>query len=71
MHCKSWREGQFVAGKVKPGGLREGGSTWYLVRRVLHTPVTSIMVIRKGMTALLAMFDREGMMPRRWRSGEL
>lgn len=38
--------------------------TWYLLRMVLHTPVTSIIVTRKGMRALFAIlpcclrFDR-------------
>ena len=29
--------------------------TWYLVRRVLQTPVTSIMATRNGIAALDAM----------------
>ena len=30
--------------------------TWYLVRRVLHTPVSNIIPTRKGITALEAIF---------------
>lgn len=31
--------------------------TWYLVRRVLHTPVSNIIPTRKGITALEAILD--------------
>lgn len=31
------------------------GLTWYLLRMVLHTPVTSIIVTRKGMRALFVI----------------
>lgn len=37
---------------------RESTRTWYLVRRVLHTPVSSIIPTRKGIRALLAMFAK-------------
>lgn len=32
--------------------------TWYLVRRVLHTPVSNIIPTRNGITALEAILDR-------------
>ena len=32
--------------------------TWYFVRSVLHTPVTSIIVTRNGITALDAILIR-------------
>ena len=33
--------------------------TWYFVRRVLQTPVRSIMVTSTGIITLDAMFDEE------------
>lgn len=35
----------------------EVARTWYLVRRVLHTPVSNIIPTRKGITALAAILD--------------
>ncbi len=35
------------------------GRTWYLVRRVLQTPVRSIMATRRGMVVLVDMVAGE------------
>lgn len=51
--------------RVQAGkGIDEEGRTWYLVRSVLQTPVTSIMATRNGMAALDAMARTS------WGSGE-
>lgn len=36
-------------------GAQQAARTWYFVRRVLQTPVRSIIPTRKGITALVAM----------------
>lgn len=51
-HCRSWKSCQFF---WPCPGRRQEGQTWYLVSSVLHTPVKSIIAIRKGITALVAM----------------
>ena len=43
-----------VSGEPRPRTL-----TWYLLRIVLHTPVTSIIVTRKGTAALFVILTDE------------
>jgi hypothetical protein len=53
--------GCWLAGIVYAGKRGElygrGGRTWYLVRSVLQTPVTSIIATRNGIKALTAILS--------------
>ena len=46
--------------RARKRGLVGKARTWYLVRRVLQTPVTSIMATKKGIAALGAMVTAGG-----------
>lgn len=44
-----------LSSRLDGGPVGEGRRTWYFVRRVLHTPVRSIIPTRNGTAALFAM----------------